>query len=65
MKRMTAFTTKRPSTSLGALALALLPFVPLHGAFAQSHGEHGGHGHAHQHQETPPAKPASPPTWAR
>jgi copper resistance protein B len=61
MKRMTAFTTTRPSTSLGALALALLPFVPLHGAHAQSHGGHGGHGHAHQHQDTPPAKPASPP----
>lgn len=60
MKRMTALTT-RPSTRLGALALAMLSFVPLHGAHAQSHAEHGGHGHAHLHQETPPAKPASPP----
>lgn len=61
MKRMTAITTTAPSARLGALALAMLPFVPLHGAHAQSHGDHDRHGHAHQHQETPPAKPASPP----
>ena len=44
MKRMTALTM-RPSIRLGALALAMLPFVPLHAARAQSHD---GHGHAHQ-----------------
>lgn len=54
MKRMTDTATRR----LGALALAMLPFVPLQGVHAQSHG---GHGHAHQHQESPPTKPASPP----
>lgn len=58
MKRMTAITTTRPSATLGTLALAMLPFVPLHAVHAQSHD---GHGHAHQRQETPPAKPATSP----
>ena len=48
MKRMTDTATRR----LGALALAMLSFVPLQGVHAQSHE------HAH---ETPQAKPASSP----
>lgn len=58
MKRITAPTMTRPSAKLGALALAMLPLVPLHDVHAQSHG---GHDHAHQHEQSPPAKPASPP----
>jgi copper resistance protein B len=61
MKRTPIIATPRPCATLGALALAMLPFVPLHAVHAQSHGGHDGHGHAHQHQESPPAKPATPP----
>lgn len=53
MKRMTDTATRR----LGALALAMLPFVPLQGVHAQSHDDHDPHRH-----ETPPKAPASTAT---
>lgn len=60
MKRMTAPTMTRPSAKLGALALAMLPFVPLHDVLAQSHDAHDRHGHGHQAHQAPAAKPAAP-----
>jgi copper resistance protein B len=53
MKRMTDAATRR----LGALALAMLAFVPLQGVHAQSHDDHDHHRH-----ETPPKAPASTAT---